>query len=147
MLVLSAPIRFRLAADVATASVLVAGVRAVLVTQEWLAADWIAVQLEAALVGVAVPPRRSGRSLAILDGARVLPRHAGAGLLDDLTHPLARDSQAGADACEVLAGLVAVERLGVSLLDFRASSGEDASSLTHRATYSPIERTSRLHAP
>ena len=37
--------------------------------------------LEAALVGVAVPPRRSGRRLAILDGARVLPRHAGAGLL------------------------------------------------------------------
>jgi hypothetical protein len=78
-LILPASICFRLSAEVAAAAVLVAGDRAVLLTQEWLAAERIAVELKASLVGIAVPCRRSRRGLAILDGALVLPRHAGAG--------------------------------------------------------------------
>jgi hypothetical protein len=103
----------------------------VLLTQERPAPEWVPVELEASLVGIAVAPRRSWRRLAILDGALVLPRHAGAGLLDDLPHPLSRESEACADAREVLAGPLAAEHLGVSLLDPWPSRCEDPSALTH----------------
>jgi hypothetical protein len=85
-LILPASICFRLSAKVAAAAVLVAGDRAVLLTQESLAAERVAVEVEAALVRIAVPPRRSWRRLAILDGARVLPRHVSARLFDDLPY-------------------------------------------------------------
>jgi hypothetical protein len=93
VLILPVPIRLRLAAEIATAAaILIAGDRAVLLTQEPLAAERVAVELEASLVRIAVPPRRSWRPVALLDGALILPLHAGAGLLDDLPNALARES-------------------------------------------------------
>jgi hypothetical protein len=89
-------------------------------------------------VSVAVAPRRARRRGAVLDRALVLQRHAGAGTPDDLSHSLSRESEAGADAREVLPGLVAPHHLSVSLLDCWASSGEGAASLTHPGCRGPL---------
>ena len=97
MFIFQPAIRFRPSARVAAAAVHVAGDRPVLLAQEGPPAERVTIELEAALVGVAVPPRRSGRRLTPLRGAPVLPGHAGARLLDDLPHPFSRESEAGAD--------------------------------------------------
>jgi hypothetical protein len=84
-------------------------------------------------MGVAVPPRRPWRRGALLDGALVLPRHAGAGAHDDLPDTLSRQVKIGTDAREILAALVAADDLGVSPRNSRASGCVGAGLLPHKA--------------
>lgn len=112
-------VRTCLSTQAATALALpVAGSRAVLVGETpdwWFGTERVAVAFEAQLVGAAIPPRRAWRNLTVRDGARALARHDGAGELDDLSNPLARAPEAGANACQRFTSCVATHNLGVSL--------------------------------
>lgn len=139
MLALQLPMRLRLSpgharlsAEVtAAAAGDVAGGGAVRRSEQRPGPKRVTVAVETALVGEAVSPWRARRTEAVRHRALEIPRHVGAGALDNLSNALARQPKAVADAREILSRPVTANDLSVSQLDSWPVGSEDAPSLTH----------------
>src|ERR1017187_4082536 len=97
-----------------TAPAFVARQRPMLIPEAWLGAERVAVALESALMGVAVPVRRTRRPFAGTDGALVVPGHGCSGRSHDLPNALACESDHRSDPRQRFAGLVPPKHLDVA---------------------------------